>query len=449
MQTGGFSFSPAQPSAARMSLADTTNAPIRFIDGASLLPGDNGLALVAAGNVARQSSVQQGLQDVMLAIGNAGKAVRADKRQKVEDEKDALELAQKGALADLRKDEIRLRMRKLELGQPDAEGVIDVLDDLPSDFNPDQPKTGLSLIPAKTSAAAATRTRSLIELPEEPSSLETEDRRRNPLLRDVTPEQLVKPGVIELLRGSSLTSGKLPQDKGEEAEVGPKSWREGVWHRTTLGVERKWNGYAEVWRPDPKTKQMKLVTRTKLGKEPLEDDSGGDPKTLRQYRKEFLDSSKNFIIVRDAFKNMHRMSQDVSPAGDMGMVFSFMKLLDPTSTVRESEYANAAKAAGVPERLVAQINRVVNGQILGPSQRQDFLKQAETLYRNQEKAHAQQESVYSELAEKQGLDPKQVVVELRDSAVPALTAEVFSKEDYDALKPGTPYIWNGRQGIKK
>lgn len=34
-----------------------------------------------------------------------------------------------------------------------------------------------------------------------------------------------------------------------------------------------------------------------------------------------------------------------NPVGDVGTVYQFMKTLDPTSVVRESEFALAAKAA--------------------------------------------------------------------------------------------------------
>jgi len=85
--TAGFAFNPSLLEGVRSALpgGGQSASPLRFIDGASLLPGDNGVALVAAGNVARQNSVQQGLQDLMLAFGGAGRAIREDKKDKKEE----------------------------------------------------------------------------------------------------------------------------------------------------------------------------------------------------------------------------------------------------------------------------------------------------------------------------------------------------------------------------
>lgn len=55
---------------------------------------------------------------------------------------------------------------------------------------------------------------------------------------------------------------------------------------------------------------------------------------------------------------------------DMAMVFAFMKLLDPTSVVRESEYANAKNAKGVDEKVRTWWNNLMNGDILSADQRE-------------------------------------------------------------------------------
>jgi len=62
-----------------------------------------------------------------------------------------------------------------------------------------------------------------------------------------------------------------------------------------------------------------------------------------------------------------------------------MKMLDPGSVVRESEFATAANAAGVPDRIRNQFNRVRTGERLAEKQRADFLNQAGKIFtRSQE-----------------------------------------------------------------
>ena len=62
---------------------------------------------------------------------------------------------------------------------------------------------------------------------------------------------------------------------------------------------------------------------------------------------------------------------------DVAMIFAFMKSLDPTSVVRESEYATAANAGvGVPEKIWKAYNRALKGEILLPQLRREIIRAA-------------------------------------------------------------------------
>lgn len=97
-------------------------------------------------------------------------------------------------------------------------------------------------------------------------------------------------------------------------------------------------------------------------------------------RDDFVRSSKDFKIRADAYKVIKGTVEDPSAAGDLSLIFSFMKLLDPNSTVREGEFANAENAAGVPTRIRARYNRIVDGQRLTKGQRNDFYQQTQNIY---------------------------------------------------------------------
>jgi predicted nucleic acid-binding Zn-ribbon protein len=62
--------------------------------------------------------------------------------------------------------------------------------------------------------------------------------------------------------------------------------------------------------------------------------------------------------------------------GDMAAVFLFMKMLDPGSVVRESEFQAAQATAGAIDQLGIKIAQLKEGDILSPEQRKDFLKLA-------------------------------------------------------------------------
>ena len=69
-----------------------------------------------------------------------------------------------------------------------------------------------------------------------------------------------------------------------------------------------------------------------------------------------------------------------SPAGDLALIFNYMKVLDPGSTVREGEFANAQNSGSVPNRIVALYNSVINGTRLSDPQRNDFVNRAGQLF---------------------------------------------------------------------
>ena len=84
-------------------------------------------------------------------------------------------------------------------------------------------------------------------------------------------------------------------------------------------------------------------------------------------------------------------------------------MLDPSSTVREGEFANAQNAAGVPEQVRNIFNRAKDGTRLSDAQRLDFASNAGTIYQG---AKAEVENIdknYGELASRYGLDPTLVI----------------------------------------
>jgi len=89
---------------------------------------------------------------------------------------------------------------------------------------------------------------------------------------------------------------------------------------------------------------------------------------------------KGYIDIRDSYNRIIASAKDPSAAGDMALIFNYMKVLDPGSTVREGEFATAQNSAGVPEIIRAQYNKVMSGKRLSTSQRDDFVDRAKKLY---------------------------------------------------------------------
>ena len=128
-----------------------------------------------------------------------------------------------------------------------------------------------------------------------------------------------------------------------------------------------------------------------------------------------------------------------SAAGDLMLIFSLMKVLDPNSTVREGEFAQAQAAAGVSDRLRSHIGKVAAGERLTPEQRQDFLSQATRVFDAARAQYDEQAGRYRDLAAKIGGDPDDVVSigSRGKSASPtsqsSVGAESLSPEDQAAI----------------
>lgn len=128
-------------------------------------------------------------------------------------------------------------------------------------------------------------------------------------------------------------------------------------------------------------------------------------------RNEFTKQSGDFIKVRDAYGRIQASVSDPSGAGDLALIFNYMKVLDPGSTVREGEFANAQNSGGVGDKVVGVYNSILNGKRLSPTQRQDFVKRANKLYGSQLESHNQLVTNYNGLANRYGVNPQNVTLD--------------------------------------
>ena len=144
----------------------------------------------------------------------------------------------------------------------------------------------------------------------------------------------------------------------------------------------------------------------------LEGTKKPDFSSVSSARGQFNTQSKTFQDVRDAIKNLKgAVALPQTAAGDMRLIFSYMKLQDPASSVREGEYANAQNAAGIPEQILNLYNKAKDGKILTAGQRADFYTQADSMANGYLESQLQLESEYSELAKRNNIDPRDVVID--------------------------------------
>lgn len=161
-----------------------------------------------------------------------------------------------------------------------------------------------------------------------------------------------------------------------------------------------------------KNPKFLLAQQKKLDAASTKSASEGTFKDSTTLRKEFLSQSKDYQKVRDSYTRVIGSTQDPSPAGDLSLIFNYMKMLDPGSVVRESEFRTAASAGSYGDRIQASVQKILSGERLSSDMRQDFVQKASVLLKGMEDQHTKRAGEYTKIALSNNLPVDEVVVDI-------------------------------------
>lgn len=138
--------------------------------------------------------------------------------------------------------------------------------------------------------------------------------------------------------------------------------------------------------------------------------SGKDFGNALALRKEFNSEGiyKGYQEVKNAWNQINTGLNAKTPAGDLAAATKFMKLLDPTSVVRESELLMAMQASGALDRLYNYAQMRVNGTKLTPTQREDFRKLSDEFYQTSLNQYNEKFNEYKDIALRNNLNPDDI-----------------------------------------
>lgn len=165
------------------------------------------------------------------------------------------------------------------------------------------------------------------------------------------------------------------------------------------------------------------LTRTNIA---IESDKRAESKDqfdrVSTYRKEFLAEPivREFRQVKSATQqivDLARREGDQPGPGDIALIISFMKALDPGSVVRETEFATAENAGGVPEAIRNAYNKLVEGGRLTPEIKREFARTATSIYNARRGAYNSFAEDYRGLVSAEGADPDKQGIRLADEIV--------------------------------
>ena len=131
-------------------------------------------------------------------------------------------------------------------------------------------------------------------------------------------------------------------------------------------------------------------------------------------RTEFTNMAKTngWFDIKNSYDKIKAAPED--SAGDLSLLYGYMKILDPGSAVREGEFATVDNSGSIPDSVRNAYNKAISGKRLNPNLRETFVNSATSLYNTQVKTMKQTADYYSSLASQQGADPKNVVGILGD-----------------------------------
>ena len=144
---------------------------------------------------------------------------------------------------------------------------------------------------------------------------------------------------------------------------------------------------------------------------------------------DFRAGSKDFIVARDSMNRILDAANNPSPFGDLSIIFSAMKVLDPNSVVRESEFKTVADAAPLLERIGFSKNKIEAiqaGNKLTDQQRNDVVGTVLKFYESAEGSQNLLQESYSNRAMQAGINPESVLINYGANVTPKKNNFEFS-----------------------
>jgi len=127
---------------------------------------------------------------------------------------------------------------------------------------------------------------------------------------------------------------------------------------------------------------------------------------------------------------MEELSAAGEGASDVALLISLFKVYDPTSTVTGGESATLQNAAGVPENLKAEYNKLLSGGALSQKAREDIVRAARAKMDQEVLSFGNTIDRYTKLSKQYGLQPERVIQDVRD---PALLEQLNIRKEVDAI----------------
>lgn len=172
------------------------------------------------------------------------------------------------------------------------------------------------------------------------------------------------------------------------------------------------------------------AARAASGQLPIEDRL----KYEQQLRGEVNTQVQRLNDLESSFGKVQQFSQNPNTVSDIALVYAYMKLLDPTSVVREAEFNTAANAMPLLQRYGLQrFENLWTGQLLSPQVRNDMKATVSRMLGQERQNYKGMLNQYASQAQRMQLDVRNIMPQLPNSVQ---YPTVASQQEFDALPKG-------------
>ena len=201
------------------------------------------------------------------------------------------------------------------------------------------------------------------------------------------------------IRGQNMTDARARETAGRP------EWSEEL---------RSW-----VFRPSNAAPAGAIVTATGPDGKPLPPRGLASDET--NLRKEFADlpQVKSYTMATPAYKAIVDAASRNTRQADINLVYGLAKLYDPTSVVREGEYATIANSQAVPDWLKGLAQGLAGGSRLSPNTKSQVLVEARGRIGAFQQEYDAARTRYVGIAQQRGMNPDNVIVPINVAPTPA------------------------------
>ena len=173
----------------------------------------------------------------------------------------------------------------------------------------------------------------------------------------------------------------------------------------------------------------------------------GEDRLADDYRK----NTKVYESVLNDYKKLKAATPDA--IGDISMVYNYMKILDPTSTVREGEAATVEQARGVPSTVLNLYNKLFEGVRLTPEQRSQILNTGLGYAESAANSLRGEHDYLRDVSKRRGYNFDNIVPYSHSKGVEMVDADIAARKKPAAAQPTgqvgtTGTSQEGRRGVQ-